>query len=346
LAAKLIAIFLLTNYAARYAGFDGVRLGPLSSELAWMAETLRPASKGVAVISALLLLFNRGARWAVLALGLAVGFEFAFDRADYRGLYLGGFLLLAALPTRRGEPLLPRYGVALAHLACGVAWFFGQGSAARFEAALPQGLPPRLADWTLSLAYCALAAGFLMRRFYAPALWVAVVVHCAWALLPGTFGALSYATLAPYLVFVAWPQGPLVVFYDGECGFCNLTRQWISKADFDGIYDWRPFQSGSGANYGISQEALEAKAHVVVGDRISSGFRAFRVMALYNPATSLTAAVLLAAVGLWAPSMCDWLFAAMVLLLSPLVYPAGEAAYDWVARNRYRLPPRTCKAPE
>jgi predicted DCC family thiol-disulfide oxidoreductase YuxK len=214
------------------------------------------------------------------------------------------------------------------------------------EAALPPGLLPLLTDWGMSLVSFGLAAGFLVRRFFPLAIWGAIVVHCAWALLPGPFGALSYAILAPYLVFVAWPREPLVVFYDGECGFCNMTRQWISKVDFDGIYGWRPFQSGAGANYGISQEALEAKAHVVVGDRVYSGFRAFRMMTLYNPATSLAAAVLLATAGLWAPAMSDGLFAALVLLFSPLVYPAGEAAYEWVARNRYRLPPRSCKVPE
>jgi predicted DCC family thiol-disulfide oxidoreductase YuxK len=367
LAAKLIAVFLLAYYVARYDSFYGVRLGPLSLDLALLVEALRLAAKALAVVSALLLLLNHGTRWAVLALGLTVTFEFALHRADYNELYLGGFLLLAALPNNRGEPLLPRYWVVLAHVASGMAWLFGEGSAALFEAlagretsanifaskrflaleaALPPGLLPLLTDWGMSLASFGLAAGFLVRRFYALAIWAAVGLHCAWALLPGPFGALSYAILAPYLVFVAWPREPLVVFYDGECGFCNMTRQWISKADFDGIYDWRPFQSGAGANYGISQEALEAKAHVVVGDRVYGGFRAFRVMALYNPATSFAAAVLLATVGLWAPATCDGLFAALVLLFSPLIYPVGEAAYEWVARNRYRLPPRTCKVPE
>jgi predicted DCC family thiol-disulfide oxidoreductase YuxK len=366
-AAKLIAVFLLAYYVARYDSFYGVRLDALSLELALLVEALRPAAKAVAVVSALLLLFNRGTRWAVLALGLTVTFEFALHRADYNELYLGGFLLLAALPHNRDEPLLPRYWVVLAHLASGMAWLFGEGSAPLFEAlagretsanvfaskgflaieaALPPGLLPLLTDWGMSLASFGVAAGFLVRRFFPQALWAAIVVHCAWALLPGAFGALSYAILAPYLVFVGWPREPLVVIYDGECGFCNMTRQWISKVDFDGIYDWRPFQSAVGANYGISHEALEAKAHVVVGDRVCSGFRAFRVMALYNPAVSLAAAVLLATVGLGAPAMCDALFVALVLLFSPLVYPLGEAVYEWVARNRYRLPPRTCKAPE
>jgi predicted DCC family thiol-disulfide oxidoreductase YuxK len=148
-----------------------------------------------------------------------------------------------------------------------------------------------------------------------------------------------------YLVFAPWPLEPLVVIYDGECGFCNLTRQWVSKADCEGIYDWQPFQSGTGAKYGISEKAAEQKVHVVAGDRIYSGFRAFRVMALYNPAVYLAVAVLLVAPGIVAPAIRDWLFLALVLLLSPLFYPVGEAAYDWVARNRYRLPPRTCKAP-
>ena len=85
---------------------------------------------------------------------------------------------------------------------------------------------------------------------------------------------------------------------------------------------------------------------LVADGRVYTGFRAFRAMLLYNPAVYLAAAVALAAVGLWTAAVRDGLFGVLIVLLSPLFYPPGEAAYDWVARNRHRLPPRTCKAPD
>lgn len=367
LAAKLIAVFLLARYAARYGGEYGVAFGPLSLEFAQWLPGVRLTAQGVAVASALLLLFNRGVRWMSLAMGICIAFEFALHWLDYNELFVGAFLLLAASQRNGREPVLLRYWVVVIYLAVGLSWLFGPGSALLFdvfarreqtaviapkelylalEPALSPGLLPRITDWAVALASIAIAAGFLVRRLYPLAIWVALALHCAWGFIAGPFEGLSFAILACYLVFVAWPQEPLAVFYDGECGFCNRTREWISKVDFDRLYQWLPFQSGAGATYGISEKALEEKVHVVAGDRIYTGFRAFRAMALYNPASYLTAGVLLATLGLWRPSVRDWLFAALVLLFSPLCYPVGEAAYDWVARNRYRLPPRTCKAPE
>lgn len=367
LAAKLIAVFLLAHYITHHGSEYGVGFGPLSLDFALWLGVLRLAAEGVAVVSALLLLFNRGVRWMSLALGICVAFEFALHWLDYNELFLGVFLLLAASQRNGREPWLLRYWVVVTCLAVGLSWLLGPGSALLFEvlagreqtaviapkelylaleSALSPGLLPRITDWAVAVASFAIAGGFLVRRLYPLAIWVALVLHCAWGFIAGPFEGLSFAILACYLVFVAWPQQPLAVFYDGECGFCNMTREWMSKVDFDRLYQWLPFQSGAGATYGISEKALQEKVHVVAGDRIYTGFRAFRVMALYNPASYLTAAVLLATLGLGAPAIRDWLFVALVVLFSPLCYPVGEAAYDWVARNRYRLPPRTCKAPE
>jgi predicted DCC family thiol-disulfide oxidoreductase YuxK len=366
LAAKLIALFLLAHYVAGHGTWYATRLGGLPPGSAFLMALLRLAAETVAVVCALLLLTNRAARWMSLALGICVGFEFALHRVDFSELLLAVFLFLAAWQPNRREPLLLRYCVVVIYLGVALNWLLGPGSALLFdalagraraggiehgptylalEAALPPGRVPQIADWGLAMISFALATGFLVRRLHPSAIWFALLLHCVWALISGPLPMLAYAMLGFYLVFAPWPLEPLVVIYDGECGFCNLTRQWVSKADCEGIYDWQPFQSGTGAKYGISEKAAEQKVHVVAGDRIYSGFRAFRVMALYNPAVYLAVAVLLVAPGIVAPAIRDWLFLALVLLLSPLFYPVGEAAYDWVARNRYRLPPRTCKAP-
>lgn len=367
LAAKLIAVFFLTQLLERYGSEHAMPAGSLGPDLALTLGALLLLARAVAVVSAFLLLFNRLAPQASFALGLATVFSLARYRVDYSELFLGVFLILAAFQRNGREPFLLRFVVVANHVATGLVWLSGSGSAPlldvlagrekaanlsasdsymALEAARPPGLLPQLTDWGMVLVSFGLAAAFLIRRCYAPAIWVVLLLHVVWSFLAGPAGALSYAVLAPYLVFVAWPREPLVVIYDGDCGFCNKTREWITRFDFDRLYDWRTFQSGAGASFGISQQALEEKAHVVAGGRIYAGFRAFRMMALYNPATSLGAAVAIAAAGFWAPVMGRWLFAALVVLFSPLFYPIGEAGYGWVSRNRHRLPPRTCKAPE
>jgi predicted DCC family thiol-disulfide oxidoreductase YuxK len=367
LAAKLIAVFLLAHHVAGQGSFYGVRLGELSSEFGLSLPVPRLVAQAVAVGSAVLLVFNRFVPWMSIALGLSVGFEFALHRVDYRELFLGVFLFLAALQSRRREPALLRLTVVVAHLSAGLFWLVGSGSEPLLEdlagrehasgiapnesylalrAAMAPELPAGLADWALAVVSFALAAGFLLRRCNALAIWAAIVLHCAWSFIAGPAGAISYAVLASYLVFTAWPQEPMAVIYDGECGFCNRTREWISEADFEQLYQWQPFQSGAGTNHGISERDLAEKVHVIAGDRIYTGFRAFRAMTLYNPASWLTAAVLLASAGALAPAIRDGVFAALILLFSPLFYPAGEASYGWISRNRHRLPPRTCKAPE
>jgi predicted DCC family thiol-disulfide oxidoreductase YuxK len=367
LAAKLIAVFLIAHYIERYgiSYSSGSRSLPLA--LAFALETVWYASQGLAVVFAVLLLCNRGVPWMGAALGLAVAVGFAIHSVNDGELFLGGFLLLAAFQIRRREPLLLRYWVVALQLVVGLSWVLGSGSAPLFDAwagrelaanipssagfaalesALPPGLLARVTDWAMALISFGLAVGFLIPRLFPLALWVAIALHCAWAVIAGPLDVLSYAVLACYLVFVAWPPEALVVIYDGECGFCNLTRQWVSRVDFDRVYDWRPFQSDVGETYGIPKEALAEKVHAVWDGRVYAGFRAFRAMLLYNPALYLAAALLLAAVGLATAAVRDGLFAALIVLLSPLFHPFGEAAYAWVARNRHRLPPRTCKVPD
>ncbi len=367
LAAKLVAVFLLAHSIERYGNAFPFGSHSLSPDPASALEALGYAARGLSVVFALLLLFNVGVRWMCAALGLVVVVGFALNGGDYGELFAGAFLLLAAFEVHGREPSRLRCGVVALQAAAGVGWlwsrswgplwsaFTGREPAASvvpsesvlaFNGALPPGWMPLATGGAMALISFAIAAGLLSRRFFPLAIWAALVLHCAWALGVVPAGAMSYAVLACYLVFAAWPTAPLVVIYDGECGFCNLSRQWVSRADFDRIYDWRPFQSGVGAAYGIPTPALEEKVHAIAAGRVYAGFRAFRAMTLFNPAVYLTAAVVLAALGVWAPAWRDGLFAALVVLFSPLAYPLGEAAYNWVARNRHLMPPYRCKAPE
>jgi hypothetical protein len=75
----------------------------------------------------------------------------------------------------------------------------------------------------------------------------------------------------------------------------------------------------------------------VSGARKYSGFRAFRIMALYNP---LTYFVML--VALMLPQAAyfhhrSWVAVFFVLFFSPLFVPVGETVYAWIARNRHRI---------
>jgi predicted DCC family thiol-disulfide oxidoreductase YuxK len=248
------------------------------------------------------------------------------------------------------EPWLLRWLVAVFYVGAGLhkllngdgSWgqFFGHGAGETLRDGGSMALAATLTE-------LGLGAGFLVRRLYPWCVWMGVLFH-AWVTWFG--GGVStmflYAMPAAYLVFVDWPRTPLIVLYDGDCGFCNKTREWISRADFEGLYDWRPYQSGAGVAYGIPQKALEERAYVVVGERIYSGFQAFRILALYNPLTYFAIAVLLAVLAAWEPSIRNALLGALILFFSPLFRPLGEAAYKLVARNRHRLPPKTCKAPE
>jgi predicted DCC family thiol-disulfide oxidoreductase YuxK len=84
--------------------------------------------------------------------------------------------------------------------------------------------------------------------------------------------------------------------------------------------------------------------HLVADDRVWTGFAAFRAMVLLNPvAYSVALVVLLAAAH---AGLSNWLLATLLVLFAPLLTPVGEAVYDWVARNRHRIPPRTCRTPE
>jgi predicted DCC family thiol-disulfide oxidoreductase YuxK len=364
LAAKLIAAFLLS------ASLGGV-LGespPLFAALgdSFRAPLLRWTLQGACFACAFLLLFNRRVGLASSLLGLLVLVNAVFFGPGPYQMFCGLFLLIVGLQRDDRSLWLLRTQVALLYLAVGIAGLLGASpenffetlagrgastdfmvnqSYAALDSALPPGVLSNLLSWGTTFIALALGAGFLVRRFHSLAIWTGIVFHMALWSLGAPLLAAPYAVLAFYLVFADWPRTRLVVLYDGDCGFCNKTREWISRFDLEGLYDWKPYQSGAGADFGISQEALERRAYVVSPRGADSGFQAFRMMVLYNPLTYFGIAAVVTAFHGAPLFLQNAVLAALILVFSPLFRPVGELGYDWVARNRHRLPPRTCKAP-
>jgi predicted DCC family thiol-disulfide oxidoreductase YuxK len=366
LAAKLVALCLLvTNH---------VRLLPNDPFLPFIPalEALGPPFpfgailRGVFIGSALALLFNRRTRTSALVLGGTILLAVVSSKAYYGNnkLFCGLFLTLVGLQRPGDEPWLLRYQVALVYLGAALnKWidadwrsgqFFEHWGRTRLEQPLfiwlSNSLPPLVAGklfcWSSILAESALGVGFLVRRAWPWAIWLGILFHTGAMWFTGSvFTMFYYAMNASYLVFAPWPKGKLTVLYDGDCGICATTRRWFERIDFDGVYDWQPFQAGGGNRWGIPRAALEQAAHVVTPDgKITFGFAAFKTMTLYNPLTYFLLALLLTLPGP-APSTFRHVVAALAIALYfPLFGPLGEAVYRTIARNRHRLPgEKTCQ---
>jgi predicted DCC family thiol-disulfide oxidoreductase YuxK len=365
LAAKLIALCLiLTNHHTRLPADPFLPFLPFLEALG-PPFPFEVVTKGVFFGAALALLFNRNVRTSALLLGGVIILCVVASKAYYGNnkLFCGVFLLLAGLQKPGQEPWLLRWQVALVYLGAALnKWldpdwqtgqFFEHWGRVRLEQPffiwLSDALPPLAAGkifcWTALATETALGVGFLFRRAWPFAIWLGILFHTGAMWFTGSvFTMFYYAMLASYLVFAPWPKERLLVLYDGDCGFCETTRRFFERLDFDRIYDWQPFQGGAGDRWGIARTALENAAHVVASGKIYAGVRAFHAITLFNPLMYFILAVLLTLPG-DGPSIFRHVLAGLVIALYfPLFWPVGEAAYQLVARNRHRLPgEKTCK---
>ena len=365
LAAKLIALCLLiTNHQARLPGEPFLPFLPFL-EVFRAPFPFEIVVKGVFFGAALALLFNRNVRASALLLGGVILLSVVSSKAYYGNnkLFCGLFLVLTGLQKPGQEPWLLRYQVALVYLGAALnKWldpdwqsgqFFEHWGRVRLEQpvfiALSDALPPLLAGkifcWTALATETAVGVGFLFRRTWPYAIWLGILFHTGAMWFTGSvFTMFYYAMLASYLVFVPWPKEKLTVLYDGDCGFCEATRRFFERLDFDRVYDWRPFQGGAGDRWGIARQELKRAAFVVAGGRAYGGFRAFKAITLYNPVTYFVLALLLTLPG-DGPSTFRHVVAGLAILLYlPAFEIVGEPIYQFVARNRHRLPgEKSCK---
>jgi predicted DCC family thiol-disulfide oxidoreductase YuxK len=270
-------------------------------------------------------------------------------------MFLGCVFFLLGLYEQRTGPWLVRLQVILVFFSAAlnkllsISWrsgsFFEYWSHFAINkpiyfhlaASLPHMFLPRFMSWMTIFMEFGIAFGLLFRRTRLWAIWTGLVLALGMNVLTErTFGVFFYAMPICYLSFIEWPRSMITVLFDGDCGFCARTRRWMERFDLEKSFAWEPFQQAREL-YGISPEALRQRLYLVTGAKKYSGFRAFRIMALYNP---LTYFVML--VALLLPQSAyfhhrSWVAVFFVLFFSPLFVPVGETVYAWIARNRHRI---------
>jgi predicted DCC family thiol-disulfide oxidoreductase YuxK len=356
LMAKLLALSLLLTGHVRLLPDPFLPFIPGLDQIA-PPEIFQKILQTVFLGSALALLFNRFVRASAFVLGLTMLIAVLSSKAYYGNnkIFTGLMLLFAGLYDPRTGLLFLRWQIVIVYFGAGLNklldpdWqsgvFFQHWAGTRLQnplylalaGALPGFVAAKIFCWGTILVELGLAGIFLLKKLIPLAIWISVLFHASLLLFTGsTFTLFFYAMQSAMLVFAFWPRNTTVI-YDGDCGICDQTRRFMERLDLEGMFAWRASQTGIGERHGITQEDLQRRIFLVADDRIYSGFRAFQMMLLWNPLTYFAIAILLAA------PPADWtlyrriLVALLLAFFLPLFRPAGEAVYNYVARNRHRF---------
>ncbi len=357
LLAKLIALTLLLTNHVRLLPDPFLPFLPGLDRLPGAA--FRLGLQFLFLAAALALLFNRSVRLSSLVLGLTILLAVVSSKAYYGNnkTFCGAMLFLIGLHVPGRSPWPLRLQMVIVYFGAGLNklldpdWqsglFFQHWAADRLHHSLYLTVAPLLPDLVLAKFFCfatilielSLSIAFLFPRLYPLGIWGNLLFQSSLMFFTGsTFTMFFYAMTAAGLAFVDWPATRPVVIWDGNCGFCALTKKWWERFDLQPALDWVPFQSGASERFGIPQRALQERLHLVAGSCTYAGFAAFKRMVLYNPLFYFATAVLMVL-----PTR-PFAAALLLALFFPLFSPAGEAAYNLVARNRHRLAPDShCK---
>ena len=117
-----------------------------------------------------------------------------------------------------------------------------------------------------------------------------------------------------------------VLIFDGDCGFCTTTANWIEKSSLTPV-EIQPYQWAKLAKFGLTEQEAAAKVQLVVGSKVFAGHHCMAKLLLIQP-----------------NALLKLLGAVMVM---PGIDPISAKVYDWVAANRHKLPGGTpaCKLP-
>jgi predicted DCC family thiol-disulfide oxidoreductase YuxK len=356
LVAKLLAICILGRIVWRDLPDPFLPMVPaldLFHSTPLFGWLLRTAALGGAVA----ILLNYRVRAACLITGSAFLMGILASRVYFENnrMFLGCVFFLLGIYQERTGPWLVRAQVLLVFLAAALnkvldaSWRTGSffdywahyaiNKSLYFQLAswLPHMFLARFMSWMTICIEFSIVMGLLFRRTRIYAIFIGLLLALGMNVLTErTFGVFFYAMPICYLSFIEWPRSKAIVLYDGDCGFCFRTRQWMERFDLEKIFVWLPFQQAKDL-HGISKDDLRKRLYLVTEKKQYSGFGAFKMMLLYNPLTyfvMLTALMLPQAAYLHHRS---WVAVFFVLFFSPLFVPVGEAAYALVARNRHRI---------
>lgn len=130
------------------------------------------------------------------------------------------------------------------------------------------------------------------------------------------------------------------VIYDGDCGFCQSSIDWVERLDWLRTMRFLPLQSEeAGRIAGVPKDVMQRRMQVALSGRTVEGFRAAKAMVIRLPLFW----IVVAGLGLLSP----WLWLVVGAGFLPVFNGLGMIVYDWVARNRHRLPGSTkaCRMP-
>lgn len=356
LVAKLLAVCILGRFIWRELPDPFLPMLPVL-DLFRSTPYLGWGLRGAALSGSVAVLLNYRVRAACLVIGSAFLLGTLTSRLYFENnrMFLGCVFFLLGLYEERTGPWLVRAQVMLVFFSAGLnklldaSWRSGhffdywshfainKGVYFQLAARLPVIFLPRFMSWMTICMEFGIAFGLLFRRTRLWGIWIGLLLALGMNVLTErTFGVFFYAMPICYLAFIEWPCSQVNVLYDGDCGFCFRTRRWMERFDLEKLFVWEPFQQAKDL-HGISQEALRQRLYLVTEGKKYSGFRAFKIMLLYNPLTyfaMLTALMFPQSVYLHHRS---WVAIFFLLFFSPLFVPIGETAYAWIARNRHRI---------
>ncbi len=118
---------------------------------------------------------------------------------------------------------------------------------------------------------------------------------------------------------------PVLVF-DGDCGFCTTTANWIKKRSKIAL-EIAPYQWVDLGRYGLTAEEAAAKVQLVVRGQVFAGHACMAKLLSIQPNVFLK--------GLGA------------LMMLPGLRAVSAKLYEWIAANRHKLPGGTpaCQLP-
>lgn len=340
---------------------------PVLDHLLLPAVVVQRVLQLILLAAAVALLCNQRVRSAALVLGIGMFFALMASRGWFENnrTYLTClFVLIGLTPAGRDRtPWLLRAQVIVLYFGAGLNklldpdWrsgqFFGNWMThilhyhplLLLNSVLPGGILWVLLGWLTICGEFGLAVGFTIPRLRSAAMVVGILFHTALLMVTGrSFGMFFYLAPISYLAFITWPTSPATMLYDGDCAFCDRTRRFFERLDVDGLVRWVAGQSipASQLPSGVTPQALTQRVYFVAGNRVTSGFSAFKSLLAR---LSVTYGVLLLLLIGSSTHLRPLVAAAVLIVLSPVAVPIGERVYALVARNRHRLGSPACALP-
>ncbi|WP_162539249.1 HTTM domain-containing protein [Granulicella sp. WH15] len=260
----------------------------------------------VFVISALAILFNRRIQWASLVIGSTMLLSVVSSKAYYGNnkTFCGLMFFLAGLYKPGGPPFI-RWQLALTYFGAGLNklldqdWqtgvFFEFWSVHKLheqaylalDALLPRMWLARFMCWFTIVTELGVVPFLLISRIYFWGVLLNVLFQCGLCLFVGnTFTLFFYGMNAASFAFVTWPSSPMKATYDPAHRMTAALQKLLEWIDLDHRVIWTPLPITGAVPLELAAEG-----------RSYSGFRALRMIVLFNPVTYLVFTAAMAASG-------------------------------------------------